>query len=97
MGRELTCGSGQGKNHRPNKKLPDLACLSCFIWQFLDLDQISQIKLKQADLRDHPCADGVVGAFVDDDECAGATVVGVGVGEERLRQFEAHAGDVVHG
>ena len=48
-------------------------------------------------LQDHPRANGVVVALVDDDEGAGGPVVFVGVDEEWLGEFEADLGDVVHG
>ena len=51
---------------------------------------------QQCRLYDHPRADGVVIALVDDDEGAGGPVVFVGGDEQRLGEFEAGPGDVIY-
>ena len=52
---------------------------------------------QQCRLQDHPRADGVVVALVDDDEGAGGPVVFVGGDKQRLGQLEVATGNVVHG
>src|SRR5689334_14942941 len=44
---------------------------------------------------DHSGADGLVGAFVDQDEAAGRAVAAVLVDEQRLRRTQFHAADLV--
>ncbi len=43
----------------------------------------------------HPRGDRVVGRLVDQDEAAGGAVIGIAIGEHRLRERQRHAADVV--